>query len=330
MGFGSGGFKSSPSNIQGDFQVEVGGSTKPSLFTVSISTAEHVTNGSFADASNWTLGGTGFAIGSNKATYTHPGGGPTTATLTQAKTDLAVAIVPGRMYELSYVVSDNTGFSGQITLVRNDGATTGIPEQAYSDSHLALETANGSHTLRFRADFDPESLQIQIDGAAGTVALSGLSIKECLPNVGVGTETPAALLHVSASSAGRENLFTVSPANAKSGDNTPAFSIVQDEDGDWYTTFGQGPQRSYAMSINLANGGGQSTMQIANGSVLAFVSSFTFGSSGAQCKVIIANPNVPANASAAGTAGEIAWDSGHLYVCVATNTWKRVAIAGGF
>lgn len=35
----------------------------------------------------------------------------------------------------------------------------------------------------------------------------------------------------------------------------------------------------------------------------------------------------PASAAATGTAGDIAWDSGFLYVCTATNTWKRVAIA---
>lgn len=35
----------------------------------------------------------------------------------------------------------------------------------------------------------------------------------------------------------------------------------------------------------------------------------------------------PASASAAGTAGDIAWDASYIYVCTATNTWKRVAIA---
>ena len=35
----------------------------------------------------------------------------------------------------------------------------------------------------------------------------------------------------------------------------------------------------------------------------------------------------PASATAAGNAGEICWDSGFIYVCTATNTWKRVAIA---
>lgn len=35
---------------------------------------------------------------------------------------------------------------------------------------------------------------------------------------------------------------------------------------------------------------------------------------------------VPASASATGTAGQIAYDAGFLYTCVATNTWGRVAV----
>ncbi len=36
---------------------------------------------------------------------------------------------------------------------------------------------------------------------------------------------------------------------------------------------------------------------------------------------------VPATASSTGTAGQIAYESGWLYICVATDTWQRVAIA---
>ena len=35
----------------------------------------------------------------------------------------------------------------------------------------------------------------------------------------------------------------------------------------------------------------------------------------------------PASAGATGNAGEICWDADFIYVCVATNTWKRGAIA---
>jgi hypothetical protein len=37
--------------------------------------------------------------------------------------------------------------------------------------------------------------------------------------------------------------------------------------------------------------------------------------------------STPASASATGTMGTIAWDTGYIYVCTATNTWERVAIA---
>ena len=33
------------------------------------------------------------------------------------------------------------------------------------------------------------------------------------------------------------------------------------------------------------------------------------------------------NSSAVGTAGQIVWDSGNIYVCVATNTWKRATLS---
>lgn len=35
----------------------------------------------------------------------------------------------------------------------------------------------------------------------------------------------------------------------------------------------------------------------------------------------------PASASADGTTGTIQWDANYIYVCVATDTWKRVAIS---
>jgi hypothetical protein len=40
--------------------------------------------------------------------------------------------------------------------------------------------------------------------------------------------------------------------------------------------------------------------------------------------VRIATPRTPASATATGIAGEISWDSDYLYVCNATNSWKRI------
>lgn len=42
---------------------------------------------------------------------------------------------------------------------------------------------------------------------------------------------------------------------------------------------------------------------------------------------LIAPTSTPASASATGAAGTITWDADYIYVCTATDTWKRVAIA---
>jgi hypothetical protein len=43
--------------------------------------------------------------------------------------------------------------------------------------------------------------------------------------------------------------------------------------------------------------------------------------------VRVRTARTPASAGATGAVGEICWDADYIYVCTATNTWKRVAIA---
>jgi hypothetical protein len=43
--------------------------------------------------------------------------------------------------------------------------------------------------------------------------------------------------------------------------------------------------------------------------------------------LIVTAPTVPGAADDPGVAGTISWDADHIYICIATNTWKRVAIA---
>jgi hypothetical protein len=41
----------------------------------------------------------------------------------------------------------------------------------------------------------------------------------------------------------------------------------------------------------------------------------------------MASPDVPATATSTGVVGEMAWDANYIYQCVATDSWKRSAIA---
>lgn len=46
--------------------------------------------------------------------------------------------------------------------------------------------------------------------------------------------------------------------------------------------------------------------------------------------VVVSNSYKPTSNTSAGTAGQIVWDSGNIYVCVATNTWMRAALTSVF
>jgi hypothetical protein len=59
--------------------------------------------------------------------------------------------------------------------------------------------------------------------------------------------------------------------------------------------------------------------------VATFNSNGNFGVTGNT--INLPNTRTPASAAAPGTKGDICWDTSYIYVCVATDTWERVAIA---
>ena len=55
---------------------------------------------------------------------------------------------------------------------------------------------------------------------------------------------------------------------------------------------------------------------------------FDAGNVNIQGALVLDNSLAPTgNSSATGTAGQLVWDSGNVYVCVATNTWKRATLS---
>lgn len=84
------------------------------------------------------------------------------------------------------------------------------------------------------------------------------------------------------------------------------------------TNVGSGTE-AFDLQVLLMSGGAAATL------VAKFTSAGNFGISGNTINV--PTTRTPASASATGTAGDICWDSSYIYVCVATNTWKRTAIS---
>lgn len=73
------------------------------------------------------------------------------------------------------------------------------------------------------------------------------------------------------------------------------------------------------------------TQVYANANVAVYLPTYS-GSIGGSITVgaILQAPQYTKASNATGTAGQICWDSSYIYVCTATNTWKRVALTGGY
>ena len=43
-------------------------------------------------------------------------------------------------------------------------------------------------------------------------------------------------------------------------------------------------------------------------------------------KLILTGARTITNSTDSGTEGEVCWDSNYLYICIGTDTWKRIAL----
>lgn len=43
--------------------------------------------------------------------------------------------------------------------------------------------------------------------------------------------------------------------------------------------------------------------------------------------IILSSPSVPSSSTDTGTAGQVAWDANYVYICIATNTWKKALLS---
>jgi len=77
------------------------------------------------------------------------------------------------------------------------------------------------------------------------------------------------------------------------------------------------------VAVDTAGGGGNIIVKLGATSVLTLTDAVV------GPRLILHNSESPAS-NAAGTAGSIIWDTGYLYVCTSANTWKRVALTGGY
>jgi hypothetical protein len=124
----------------------------------------------------------------------------------------------------------------------------------------------------------------------------------------------------------RMNNTFASPSDVVSGNTLFAFEATGRRGGAWSNATNSAWFKFLASEnwSSATNGGTRFAVStIANGTV-GVVEGFSVENDGA---VVFSLSATPASATAAGVAGTIAWDASYIYCCVATNTWKRTAIA---
>ena len=133
-------------------------------------------------------------------------------------------------------------------------------------------------------------------------------------NVGIGTSSPGYALHVNTSTAADVELAVQNSAGlarygTRTSGNAFAGSFTAGKSFELWSASAQ------AVTIDSSGRVGIGTT---SPTTLLDVNADT---------VRVRTARTPASASATGATGEICWDANYIYVCTATNTWKRTAIA---
>jgi hypothetical protein len=190
-------------------------------------------------------------------------------------------------------------------------------------------------------DFETDQISLKTGGIdrltvtnTHTVVSGGLNVTG---NVGIGTDSPDGKLHVMKASAGS---VTVGGEQANGiiveDDDSSSITLLDPSGGVIYfgdaddTDIGRIGYRhggDYANSLYFTTNNAQRMTIDSSGKLGIGTSAPTHKLDINSDSIRLRAAKTPLSAAAAGAAGQICWDSSYIYICVATNTWKRVAIS---
>jgi hypothetical protein len=235
---------------------------------------------------------------------------------------------------------------GNIKVVGNDPR---IKIDGDTNSHPGLELyENGTRKWIVFNDYTNDNLTFK------TNSNIRMSIEQD-GNVGIGTTAPDSTLHVHADSIG-QGAVTISQADnstdasqldlSKSRGTGASPSAVQGNDfvgqvrflaydGNSYDNFadiyaqavGTISTTSHPTKIVIRTTRSSATSPTTAVTIDELQNLRTEGNIESNNSITIRNDNTPSSASDFGVKGEIRYDSNYIYVCVATDTWKRVALS---
>ena len=204
------------------------------------------------------------------------------------------------------IISGNINSSGIVTATSFAGSgtnLTGIVTSIVAGTNVTISASTGQVTINASGAGGSSQWSTVASGiiTASNVGIATTNATSALTVVGDGSFTGVVTANrFQSTTAGTPTID--SPNNVNINANTVAISTD--------TTVGR---ELRVAGITTVNAGGVR--------VAGVVTATTF------IGALIATGSAPASSSSTGTAGEIRYDANYIYICTATNTWKRVGIA---
>jgi hypothetical protein len=217
------------------------------------------------------------------------------------------------------------GFRSDVNIATGGGTTYGFYSNGTAENYFAGNVGIG-------AVAGSTTGQLRIAGnGSGATTFNGISLETSVQS-GVTSAWRGLLIRptTQATAFTLNNLYGVyiNPQTFGAG------STVTNQYGVHVENTLTGATNNYGFYSNIASGSNRYNFY-ANGTAdNYFAGNVGIGTAAPTAKLDVSSDvfrlrtsKTPASASATGNAGDICWDSSYIYVCTATNTWKRVAIA---
>ena len=267
------------------------------------------------------------------------GQNPTVHATLDASGNLGLGVTPGvwsagKAIQVGSVAVSLWGVSGQTVLMNNAYYNSGDKYATTGAASYYLQAA-GAHKWFTAPSWNGTGSDVITFTQAMTLDASG--------NLGIGETSPTNRLHVKGTqntvyspndtlaggvlayfknasttnstdatirleATGSGNIAAASLSAVHTGDGSSAFTVGTRNAGGSVTECAR-IDSSGRLLVGTASDSGGALLQV-NGD-----------------RIRVATAKTPASATATGTAGEVCWDANYIYVCTATNTWKRAAIA---
>ena len=222
--------------------------------------------------------------------------------------------------------------NGSVTFPDNTLQTSGYPGQLYGNAQV--NTYLPTYSGNVGSLLNVGSFTVFGGNITAGVALPNIVFANVIFN-GIGLANSYSQLNIqNVDSVGTQNSADFI-ATAPDGTDTSKF-IDMGINGNNYsssswTVSGKNDGYVYINSGNLTLGTDtpNTTVKVHVGGTLAGNVVTTFSNSNVTIcgNLIVCNGYVPTANNSVGTVGQIAWDSGYVYICIAANTWKRANIS---